>query len=83
MGASARGSCCSLAVLLLALLSLAGRACGQEYVRRQYKFETGEAIKFIADTASFKYWPKAAANCSDCFLNFRLGALSELDAVST
>jgi hypothetical protein len=65
-------------MLLLGLLLLLQGA----HALAQYRFETGESLRFIGDSASFRYTPKAAANCTDCFVNFRLGALSELDAVS-
>jgi hypothetical protein len=40
-------------------------------------------VKFLGDSVSLKYYPAASANCSQCYLSFKLGALSELDAVGS
>ncbi|KAF8069614.1 hypothetical protein HT031_001731 [Scenedesmus sp. PABB004] len=61
------------ALALLALVAGAAAASRTE-------FATGEALQFLGDSAEFKYFPAKAANCSGCYMAFKLGALSELDA---
>jgi hypothetical protein len=62
---------------------LAAAACtAQSLTNKVYKFPSGESVQFLGDSASLKYFPAASANCSQCYLAFKLGALSELDAVS-
>lgn len=63
------------------LLLLAGKSSAQSLTSQTFKSPTGESVKFLGDSVSLKYYPAASANCSQCYLAFKLGALSELDAV--
>jgi hypothetical protein len=65
------------------LLLLAGTTSAQSLTSQTFKSPTGESVKFLGDSVSLKYYPAASANCSQCYLAFKLGALSELDAVSS
>jgi len=64
------------------LVLLAGVCAAQSLTREVFKSPTGESVQFLGDSVSLKYFPAASANCSQCYLAFKLGALSELDAVS-
>lgn len=70
----------SVALCLLSGLAVA-RLCAAA-AGSNYAFSTGERLKFVGDSASLRYYPAAAsaADCPDCALSFKLGALSELDA---
>lgn len=71
------------ALLAAFMLTLLATACvAQTLTSKMYKSPHGESVQFHGDTVSFKYFPGASANCSQCYLAFKLGALSELDAVS-
>lgn len=71
--ALARAAC--LAVLL------AGACTAQLSATNTYKAPSGETVKFVGDSVSLKYFPAPSANCSQCHVAFKLGAVSELDAV--
>lgn len=64
------------------LFLLAGTCSAQGLTQTIYKSPSGESVQFLGDSVSLKYFPAASANCSQCYLSFKLGALSELDAVS-
>lgn len=68
-------------VLLLLLAGAVLSSSAQSITHQIHKFSTGESVQFLGDSVSLKYFPAASANCSSCYLAFKLGALSELDAV--
>lgn len=69
-----------VAACLLAV-ALAGFAAAQpDLFETKYTFASGEQLEFLGGSTSLKFYPAKAANCSRCFVSFRLGALSELDA---
>lgn len=70
------------AVALALLFLLAGTCSAQGLTQKIYKSPSGESVQFLGDSVSLKYFPAASANCSQCYVSFKLGALSELDAVS-
>jgi hypothetical protein len=63
------------------LLLLLGSCTAQSLTRQIVKSTSGESVQFLGDSVALKYFPAASANCSQCYLSFKLGALSELDAV--
>ncbi|WIA30014.1 hypothetical protein OEZ86_000111 [Tetradesmus obliquus] len=68
-------------LLALALACAGGLAAAQtDFFETKYTFSTGEKLEFLAGSASLKYYPAPSANCTKCFVAFKLGALSELDA---
>jgi hypothetical protein len=68
-------------LLALALACAGGLAAAQtDFFETKYTFSTGERLEFLAGSASLKYYPAPSANCTKCFVAFKLGALSELDA---
>lgn len=79
----AMGGCRKLRALwACALVVFAATCTAQSLTKSVYKAPSGESVQFLGDSASLKYFPAASANCSQCYLAFKLGALSELDAVS-
>lgn len=66
----------------IAILLLAGPCVAQSSSKHTFKAPTGETVQFLGDSVALKYFPPPSANCSQCYLSFKLGALSELDAVS-
>lgn len=70
-----------LAAACVVFLLVGACAAQQSLTRQVYKAPSGESVQFLGDSVSLKYFPAASANCSQCYLAFKLGALSELDAV--